>query len=30
MIGHGDGLGPDDKGFKRMKKMFRNSISKFS
>ena len=29
MIGHGDGLGPGDKGFKRMKKMFRNSISKF-
>ena len=28
-IGHGDGLGPGDKGFKRMKKVFSNSISKF-
>ena len=28
-IGHGDGLGPGDKGFKRMKKVFKSSISKF-
>ena len=28
LIGHGDGLGPGDKGFKRMKKVFQNSISK--
>jgi UDP-2,3-diacylglucosamine hydrolase len=27
-IGHGDGLGPEDKGYKRMKKVFRNPISK--
>ncbi len=25
-IGHGDGLGPGDKGFKRMKKMFTNPV----
>ena len=25
-IGHGDGLGPNDKGFKRMKKVFTNSF----
>jgi len=25
-IGHGDGLGPDDKGFKRLKKVFTNSF----
>ena len=25
LIGHGDGLGPGDKGFKRMKKVFTNS-----
>lgn len=25
-IGHGDGLGPHDKGYKRMKKIFRNSF----
>ena len=25
-IGHGDGLGPDDKGFKLMKKVFTNSL----
>jgi len=25
-IGHGDGLGPGDKGYKRMKKVFRNPI----
>jgi UDP-2,3-diacylglucosamine hydrolase len=24
MIGHGDGLGPGDKGYKRMKKVFKN------
>ncbi|MAZ50705.1 MAG: UDP-2,3-diacylglucosamine hydrolase [Flavobacteriaceae bacterium] len=29
LIGHGDGLGPGDKGFKRMKKVFTNPISKF-
>ena len=23
-VGHGDGLGPKDKGYKRMKKLFRN------
>ncbi|MEO9511159.1 MAG: UDP-2,3-diacylglucosamine diphosphatase [Flavobacteriaceae bacterium] len=28
-IGHGDGLGPDDKGFKRMKKVFTNPIAKW-
>jgi UDP-2,3-diacylglucosamine hydrolase len=27
-IGHGDGLGPGDKGFKRMKKVFVNPLSK--
>jgi len=25
-IGHGDGLGPNDKGYKRMKKVFKNSF----
>ena len=25
-IGHGDGLGPNDKGYKRMKKIFKNSF----
>jgi len=25
-LGHGDGLGPNDKGYKRMKKIFRNSF----
>ena len=29
LIGHGDGLGPGDKGFKRMKKVFTNSLCKF-
>ena len=29
LIGHGDGLGPGDIGFKRMKKLFKNSIAKF-
>ncbi|MDB2520697.1 UDP-2,3-diacylglucosamine diphosphatase [Flavobacteriaceae bacterium] len=28
-IGHGDGLGPGDKGYKRMKKLFTNPISKW-
>ena len=28
-IGHGDGLGPGDKGFKRMKKVFVNPIAKW-
>ncbi|WP_029209606.1 UDP-2,3-diacylglucosamine diphosphatase [Aquimarina agarilytica] len=28
-IGHGDGLGPDDKGFKRMKKIFTNPIAQW-
>jgi|TARA_B110000444_G_scaffold258392_1_gene299211 UDP-2,3-diacylglucosamine hydrolase len=29
LIGHGDGLGPGDYGYKRMKKLFTNPISKF-
>ncbi len=29
LIGHGDGLGPGDKGFKRMKKVFTNPLSKW-
>ena len=29
LIGHGDGLGPGDIGFKRMKKVFKNSVAKF-
>ena len=29
MIGHGDGLGPGDHGYKRLKKLFRNPVSKF-
>jgi len=29
LIGHGDGLGPGDYGYKRMKMVFTNSISKF-
>lgn len=29
LIGHGDGLGPHDKGYKRMKKVFTNPISKW-
>ncbi|MEH6679866.1 MAG: UDP-2,3-diacylglucosamine diphosphatase [Sediminicola sp.] len=29
-IGHGDGLGPDDKGFKRMKKVFTNPVAKWA
>jgi len=28
-IGHGDGLGPGDKGYKRMKKIFTNPLSKW-
>lgn len=28
-IGHGDGLGPHDKGYKRMKKIFTNPIAKW-
>ena len=28
LIGHGDGKGPGDKGYKRMKRVFTNSISK--
>lgn len=28
-IGHGDGLGPHDKGFKRMKKVFTNPMAKW-
>ena len=28
-IGHGDGLGPNDKGYKRMKKVFTNPIAKW-
>jgi len=29
LIGHGDGLGPGDKGFKRMKKVFTNPIAQW-
>ena len=29
LIGHGDGKGPGDKGYKRMKKVFSNSFSKW-
>jgi UDP-2,3-diacylglucosamine hydrolase len=29
LIGHGDGLGPGDKGFKRMKKVFSNRLMQF-
>lgn len=29
LIGHGDGLGPGDHGYKRLKKIFRNPVSKF-
>ncbi len=29
LIGHGDGLGPGDKGYKRMKKLFTNPLSKW-
>jgi UDP-2,3-diacylglucosamine hydrolase len=29
LIGHGDGKGPGDKGYKRMKKVFTNPLSKW-
>ena len=29
LIGHGDGLGPGDKGFKRMKKVFTNPLAQW-
>lgn len=29
LIGHGDGLGPGDKGYKRMKKVFTNPVSRW-
>jgi UDP-2,3-diacylglucosamine hydrolase len=29
LIGHGDGLGPGDNGYKRLKKVFRNPVSKW-
>jgi UDP-2,3-diacylglucosamine hydrolase len=29
LIGHGDGLGPGDKGYKRMKKLFTNRLAKW-
>ncbi len=29
LLGHGDGLGPGDKGYKRMKKVFKNPFSKW-
>lgn len=29
LVGHGDGLGPNDKGYKRMKKVFTNPFSKW-
>ena len=29
LIGHGDGLGPGDKGYKRMKKVFSNKLMQF-
>lgn len=29
LIGHGDGLGPGDKGFKRMKKVFKNPVAQW-
>jgi len=29
LVGHGDGLGPGDKGYKRMKKVFTNPFSKW-
>ncbi len=29
LIGHGDGLGPGDHGYKRIKKLFRNPVSKW-
>ena len=29
LVGHGDGLGPGDYGYKRLKKLFRNPVSKW-
>ena len=29
LVGHGDGLGPGDHGYKRLKKVFRNPVSQF-
>lgn len=29
LVGHGDGLGPGDNGYKRLKKVFRNPVSKW-
>jgi UDP-2,3-diacylglucosamine hydrolase len=29
LVGHGDGLGPGDHGYKRLKKLFRNPVSKW-
>lgn len=29
LVGHGDGLGPHDKGYKRMKKLFTNPVAKW-
>jgi UDP-2,3-diacylglucosamine hydrolase len=29
LVGHGDGLGPGDHGYKRLKKVFRHPVSKF-
>ncbi|MDO5106266.1 UDP-2,3-diacylglucosamine diphosphatase [Capnocytophaga sp.] len=29
LVGHGDGLGPDDKGYKRMKKVFANPLAQW-
>ena len=29
LVGHGDGLGPGDQGYKRLKKLFRNPVSKW-
>jgi UDP-2,3-diacylglucosamine hydrolase len=29
LVGHGDGLGPGDHGYKRLKKIFRNPVSKW-
>ena len=30
LIGHGDGLGPGDKGYKRMKRVFRNPLAQWT
>ena len=29
LVGHGDGLGPGDRGYKRLKKLFRNPVSQW-